>query len=47
MGELIDHGRAGFLVVGLDGAVASVDLVDGLDRPSITAFGFLSEHLLA
>ena len=35
MSELIDHGRTGFIVHGVDGAVAAVDAVHGLDREAI------------
>ena len=35
MPELITDGRNGFLVGGVDGAVAAVAACDALDRPSI------------
>lgn len=35
MPEIIDHGRTGFLVSGIDAAVAATVAVDGLDREAI------------
>jgi glycosyltransferase involved in cell wall biosynthesis len=37
MRELIDHGRSGFVVDGVDAAVGAVARVDGLDRAAIRA----------